>query len=97
MAASEHPALPEGSSHVRTTPTFDTESVPAGLLSRHRLGGGTWGRLVVESGAVQLVFEDDAATGRWLAAGEHGIIPPGRPHHVVLGDGARFAVEFHRT
>ena len=53
-----------------------------------------WGRLVVATGTVDLVFEDDNVRIE-LQAGDHSAIPPGRPHHVELGEGAEFYVEFH--
>ena len=89
-------SLHDGLEHVRTTDVFDTETVPAGLLRAHRLAAETWGRLVVHEGSVRLVFEDDSGEVRSVGAGSSAVIAPERPHHVELGDGARFAVEFHR-
>lgn len=50
--------LPEGAVHVRTTPRFTEDSVPRGLLSRHRVATGTWAVLVVVSGELGFVFDD---------------------------------------
>ena len=55
-----------------------------------------WGRLVVHTGALTFVFEDEADEPRFVAAGDHLIIPPGRPHHLELAEPVTFAVEFHR-
>jgi tellurite resistance-related uncharacterized protein len=89
-------ALPDGVEHVRSTPPFDADTVPAGLLGAHQTAEGVWGRLVVEAGSVDLVFEDEGPGTATVVAGASAAIPPGRPHHVVPGADARFRVEFHR-
>jgi tellurite resistance-related uncharacterized protein len=90
-------ALPPGLELVRTTRVFDEETVPAGLLGAHRIAEGVWGRLVVHTGAIGFAFEDDDTPPRHVAAGGSQVIPPGRPHHLVLEGPATFIVEFHRT
>jgi tellurite resistance-related uncharacterized protein len=88
--------LPDGLVLARVTDVFDTGTVPAGLLKTHRVAARTWGRLVVHTGSVVLAFEDPPNERVSLRAGEIAVIPPDRPHHVELSDGASFAVEFHR-
>lgn len=92
-----HDELPVGSELVRTTDTFDNDSVPAGLLRAHRVADGVWGRLVVHTGTVGFVFEDEPHHRRVVGAGDSIVIPPARLHHVELDGRATFAVEFHRT
>jgi tellurite resistance-related uncharacterized protein len=89
--------LPVGSELVRTTDVFDDDTVPAGLLRAHRVADGIWGRLVVHTGAVGFVFEDEPDHRHVVAAGDSMVIPPARPHHVELSGPATFAVEFYRT
>ncbi len=96
MTSSPSPGIPAGFELTRATETFDHESVPAGLLRAHRVANDVWGRLVVHSGSVTFVFEDDAANPYLLNAGESVVIPPGRLHHVEPSTTARFAVEFYR-
>ena len=96
MANSSPPGIPVGYELTRTTETFGHESVPAGLLRAHRVSDGVWGRLVVRSGTVTFVFEDDAANPHLLNAGESIVIPPARLHHVETSPTAKFAVEFYR-
>lgn len=100
--AEQHPdaadiEMPAGMAVVRTTQEFDPESVPAGLLRAHRIASGVWGRLVVHSGSIGFGFDDQVpiADARVIVAGEHQVIPPGRPHHVTLVGDVRFVVEFH--
>jgi tellurite resistance-related uncharacterized protein len=92
-----HPSLPEGLEHVRTTDVFDETTVPAGLLRAHRVADGVWGRLVVRSGSVVFVFDDDPDHPLTVAAGESVAIPPSRQHHLEVLGQATFAVEFHRA
>lgn len=88
-------ALPEGWVLVRTTDTFDAATVPAGLLRAHRVAEGVWGRLVVHAGQLDFVFEDQPAEPIAVGAGGTLVIPPGRPHHLVIDGSVRFAVEFY--
>jgi len=97
--------LPHGVGLARSTPTFDEESVPAGLLAAHRVADGVWGRLVVSSGSVRFVFESDDAVvsnelrmvhPRVVSGGEVQVIPPGRPHHLEVVGPVTFCVEFYR-
>jgi len=87
--------LPPTVQQVRVTPTFDAESVPAGLLSAHRIASGVWGRLVVHTGSVVFALEPDGER-RAVNAGEHQVIEPNTPHHVEPTADASFAVEFYR-
>ena len=91
------PSIPGDAHLVRTTDELDADTVPAGLLRAHRIADGVWGRIVVRAGTVQLVFEDDDAAPVTVAAGGSTIVPPERRHHVVLGEGARFVIEFHKV
>ena len=90
------PVLPAGLEHVRTTDVFDERTVPAGLRRAHRVADGVWGRLVVHTGEVGFVFEDEPDAPMVLHAGDCVAIPPARLHHVELRGPATFAVEFHR-
>lgn len=87
--------LPDDLRLVRTTPVFDKDSVPEGLLRAHRIATGVWGRLVVRSGSLGFRFEDHD-THMQVLEGDTVVIPPDRPHHVVIGGPVRFVVEFHQ-
>ncbi len=88
--------LPDGLVHARTTDIFNNDTVPAGLLKAHRIADRVWGRLIVNTGAVRFVFDDQPDRPIRVEAGEAVIIPPARRHHVELDGPATFAVEFHR-
>jgi tellurite resistance-related uncharacterized protein len=95
MTPAEH--LPDGLELVRTTAVWDEETVPAGVLSGHRVADGVWGQLVVRSGSVGFVFEDDPDVVIHVATDDRVVIPPGRFHHVVLDGPSTFVVEFYRA
>ncbi len=88
--------LPDGLEHVRTTDIFDDTTVPAGLLRAHRVAEGVWGNLVVHTGTVTFVFDDEPDHPITACAGDTVAIPPARQHHLELDEPATFAVEFHR-
>lgn len=88
--------LPDGLEYVRTTDVFDNDTMPAGLRRAHRVAEGVWGRLVVHSGQLTFVFDDQPHQPIRLVAGGKIAIPPGRLHHVEPDGPATFAVEFHR-
>lgn len=88
------PTLPSGAELVRITEKFDEGTVPRGLLRAHRVAKGTWGRLVVDSGCLCFVWEDDGSVVE-LAAGDDQVIPPDTPHRVHITESVTFAVEFY--
>ena len=88
--------LPEGVRLVRTSAVWSELTVPDGLRSAHRIADEVWGRLVVSGGSLTLIFEDTPDEPHTLAKGESAIIPPARPHHVVLDGSVEFCIEFHR-
>lgn len=90
------PQLPDGLEHVRTTDVFDTATAPAGLLRAHRVADSVWGNLVVHTGTVTFVFDDDPDHPITAGAGDTVAIPPARQHHLELDEPATFAIEFHR-
>ena len=87
--------LPPHLHHVRTTPVFDEATVPAGLRRAHQVAEGVWGVLRVHTGTVTFV-DEASGESRAVHAGGSQVIPPATPHHVEPGEGATFAVEFHR-
>ena len=93
----DRPQLPDDLEHVRTTDLFDDTTVPAGLLRAHRVAEGVWGNLVVRTGTVTFVFDDEPDRPITARAGDSVAIPPARRHHLELDGPVTFVVEFHRT
>ncbi len=63
---------------------------------RYRVADGVWGNLVVHTGTVTFVFDDEPDRPITVGAGDTVAIPPARQHHLELDETATFAVEFHR-
>lgn len=93
---SDQAQMPDGFVLARTTDAFDKGTVPSGLLRAHRVADGVWARLVVHTGSVGFVFEDEPDDIKVVPAGDSLVIPPARLHHVEPDGPATFAVEFHR-
>jgi tellurite resistance-related uncharacterized protein len=88
--------LPPGLEYVRTTDVFDHDHHPAGLRRAHRVADGVWARLLVQSGELTFVFEDEPERPISVAAEGAVVIPPGRLHHVEIAGPVTFVLEFHR-
>ena len=71
--------------------------MPAALARSHRLKAGTWGEIVVVSGRLLYVLEDEADLGFVLGPGLPGTVAPERPHHVTPQGPVRFFVRFLRA
>lgn len=91
------PKLPAGLEETHRTAEHDSNSVPRGLLSSHRLRAGSWGQIVVLEGHVIYVIEADEPLSFVLRPGVRGTVEPQRPHHIVVQPGARFFVRFLRA
>mgnify|MGYP001822411982 CR=1 FL=1 len=92
---SESPDLPPGMRLVRTTPEFDEETLPAGLRATHKIAKGVWGNVVVRTGSVDFVFDDDPSTRCTLETGGSQPIPPERVHHLIVTGPVSLAIEFY--
>lgn len=90
----ERGEMPEGVRFVWRSAAWDARSLPVGLRRAHKLGSGTWGRLVLMEGA--LVYRASMAqpTERALLAGTDQAIPPGVEHEIEPSDDARLFIEF---
>lgn len=86
--------LPDDLVLLRTTPTWDAQSMPAALRRDHRVASATWGVLRVESGALRFVADTDPITRVELSAGASQPIPPDVEHRVELAGPVRFSVDF---
>jgi len=79
------------------TETFTEANVPDALTRAHRIGAGSWGRLVVLSGALDYVIEGPPESRRRIEAGDFAAIEPATPHRVEIPRAASFRVEFYRA
>ena len=81
--------MPEGLRFVRSSPGWTDQTVPQGLLRSHRLGHGTWGRIMVQTGTLRFIMFSDPRIEVVLQPGSSQAIPPTVGHEVqLLGSGA---------
>lgn len=86
--------LPDAVAWVRTTTTWDEQTVPAALRRDHRVGAATWGRITVHEGRLRFQAATTPPIDHELQAGSKQPIPPEIPHHVEPLGSVRFAIDF---
>ena len=91
------PRIPPDHRLVRTTTEFDESSLPRGLRSSHKVAVGVWGNVVVRSGSIDFLFDDDESTRTTLGPGDSQAIPPERVHHLDVTGPVRLVIEFYAT
>ncbi len=89
--------LPDGLGVVRTTDTWDEQTMPAGLRHAHRVAARTWGRIQIEDGRLRFRAQTDPSIEVVLVAGDSQAIPPTVGHDVEPLGTVRFFVEFLRA
>jgi tellurite methyltransferase len=86
--------LPDGLVVVRTTATWDEQTMPGALRRAHRVASGTWGRLHVADGSLRFVARTDPITDM-IVGRDHGQgIPPDVEHHIEPRGPTRFSIDF---
>jgi len=85
--------LPEGLTAYKRTPTFDQDSLPAGLRREHRTKAGVWALIHVLEGRLCYRILDPISE-EILTPQTPGVVRPEQPHEVEpLGPVSMF-VEF---
>jgi tellurite resistance-related uncharacterized protein len=84
--------LPEAILTVRRM-EWDESTLPAGLRRAHRLGTGTWGRILVRSGRLHFRAATAPQINLELEAGASQAIPPGVEHEVEPSGSVRLTLE----
>lgn len=85
--------LPEALVPLRAPRHFDEQTMPAGLRRQHRLGAGTWGRLVVDEGALDFRAHRPVSLATRLGPGACQAIPPELDHDIAPIGAVRFSLE----
>jgi tellurite resistance-related uncharacterized protein len=91
----QNASLPEGAEKAGSTKLMNQDTVVPGILRKHLAPKGKWGFLVVESGSLQYVWEDDAENVLDADPVHPIVIYPERFHHVVITGEVEFRVEFY--
>lgn len=87
-------ALPDGAVGFKSTPVFDQDTVPKGLLKDHSLKPGVWGKLVISEGSI--LFQEGGLEKRITPTDEWFVLPE-VVHNVTLCGPVRFQIEFLRV
>jgi tellurite resistance-related uncharacterized protein len=75
-----HADLPTGLTLYQRTPTFDAETVPAGLRAQHSTKVGGWARIVVREGSLPLRLLEPDEELVVLTPERPGIVAPTQLH-----------------
>ncbi len=90
--------LPDHFSVYRSTPEFDADSVPKGLLKAHHTKAGTWGKIVILKGRLKyriLPTDENEMEENILSPQCFGVVEPTVLHEVeVIDESVRFRVDF---
>ncbi len=87
-------ALPDHVQPYRRTPTFDQDTVPAGLLRSHTTKAGVWARICVLEGKLRYRILTDPVHEHLLDPEHHGVVEPQVPHEIEPQGDVSFYVEF---
>lgn len=87
---------PEGVVAYKSTPVFDQDSVPKGLLRAHSTKAGVWARIVVEEGTLRYTVVGPPVQVELLSSQLDGVIVPEVLHEVAPVGDVRFRVVFCR-
>jgi tellurite resistance-related uncharacterized protein len=85
--------LPPGVAPYKRTPTFDQDSLPAGLRREHRTKAGVWALIHVLEGRLRYRILDPPSE-EMLSPGMPGVVKPEQPHEVEPVGPVRMYVEF---
>ena len=86
--------MPDGLAPVRTSATWDANTVPDALRRAHRVAAERWGLLEVEAGEVRFQADTHPPLDVLVTPARPQPIPPELDHHVEPTEGARFHVTF---
>ncbi|MCH2204675.1 MAG: DUF1971 domain-containing protein [Lentisphaerales bacterium] len=88
-------ALPENVQLYKSTPVFNQDTIPKGILNQHNTKAGTWGKLVVLSGEV--IFVDLQNNWEITATADRPVnIVPEAWHHLKVCGPVELKVEFYK-
>lgn len=89
-------SLPAGLTAYKRTPTFDQDSLPAGLRREHRTKAGVWALIHVIEGNLRYRILDPFSE-QTLSIGTPGVVLPEQPHEVEPLGPLRMFVEFYSS
>ncbi|MDF7823193.1 DUF1971 domain-containing protein [Pontiellaceae bacterium B12227] len=91
----QNATLPESAELAGSSREMNQDTVVPGILKKHLAPKGKWGYLVVQSGSLEYIWEDDPDNVLVADPGHPIVIFPERFHHVVITGPVEFKVEFY--
>ena len=91
----QNATLPEHAEKAGETKRMNQDTVVPGILKKHLAPKGKWGYLVVESGSLEYIWEDDPEHILTADPDHPIVIYPERFHHVEITGPVEFKVEFY--
>jgi tellurite resistance-related uncharacterized protein len=88
--------IPDTAKLYRTTPVFDQDSVPEGLLHEHQTSEHMWAKLHVTEGSLRFHYLDGSDRSLVVQEDENLVIEPEVHHRVEFDRPAKFYLEFYR-
>ncbi len=88
--------LPDGLVHFKSSPEFDENTVPKGLLKSHTTKAGAWAKIVILEGSLDYVISEPEEETITLTPNQPGVIEPTISHAVKPNSDVRFCIEFYR-
>ena len=92
------PVLPEHVTLKKTSPCYQTDTIPDVLISGYEPASGEWVNVIVKSGLLQFIIQHEPATGFVLDQYLNGVMVPGVMHQVrpAMGD-VEFYLQHHQV
>jgi len=88
--------IPETAESYKSTPEFNEDTVPPGLLKAHQTKQGTWGKINVNQGKLLYRILEPAIEEIVLSPSKFGVVEPTVLHEVLPQGKVSFHVEFFR-
>ena len=92
------PKLPSNATLEKTSPRYQTDTIPDVLASGYKPANTEWVNIVVKSGLLQFVIQHEPATGFVLDQYLNGVMAPGVVHQLrpAMGD-VEFYLEYYEA
>ena len=88
--------IPDSVKHYKSTPEFDEQSVPAGLLKKHTTADAVWGSIRIIEGSLLYRILAPVVEETVLTPDLYGVVEPKVEHEVQIIGPVRFCVDFLR-
>lgn len=88
--------LPKNSNKIGETPILNEKNVFPEILNKHMTPKGKWAQIVVISGNLKYIHDDEPDKVLKADIDHTIVIEPERYHHVVLDGTVEFKVEFYK-